>query len=424
MHNMLKLMVVATPLLFVGCGSNLSKPATESVKGGELLVDFSAEAMKSTLLSKGVIDESKTVYGYKAYKIPYTTTDEEGNEVKASGLFVIPTGLPSVVTTTLGLSMVSDDHGTIFANAEAPSVIAKSSGGPDGSAIILTSLGGFATLQPDYIGFGDSHSHYHPFVLKDSLANSTVDFIKQVKTFAGDNNITLNNQLFLTGYSEGGYAAMATLKKIEEEQTGLSVTMAAPMAGPYALKLMADGVLSQPKLTVPSFMANVGYAYAKANSQPVDSTINEPYASKLPTLFNGDLERTKIDPQLTHDTTGATGLFAPAFVNDYFTNDSNWFKVATTNNNLHTWAPQTPVRLVHCEGDNVIPYAISQLTEGTMKKLGASSVAIVPVEKTLVATNPAKYPADLKLAHAECGSPAYSITTAMFAAVRKQTIGY
>ena len=184
--------------------------------------------------------------------------------------------------------------------------------------LILTSLGGFATLQPDYIGFGDSKEHYHPFVLKDSLANATVDFIKQVKVFAKENNITLNNQLFLTGYSEGGYASMATLKKIEEEGlTNLKVTMSAPMAGPYALKTMADGVFSQPKLGVPSFMANVGYAYAKANNQEVTSIINEPYASKLPTLFNGDLDRTKIDPQLTQDTTGATGLFAQNLVTDY-----------------------------------------------------------------------------------------------------------
>ncbi len=424
MQNILKLVVVATPLLFIGCGSDLSAPTSESVKGGELLVDFSDDAMKSTLLSKGVIDENQTVYGYKAYKIPYTTTDEEGNEVKASGLFVIPTGLPSIITTKLGLSMVSDDHGTIFANAEAPSVNAKNIGTPAGSSVILTSLGGFATLQPDYIGFGDSNSHYHPFILKDSLANSTVDFIKQVKKFAADNNITLNSQLFLTGYSEGGYASMATLKKIEEEDTGLSVTMAAPMAGPYALKTMADVVLSQPKLSVPSFMANVGYAYAKAYTQPVNSIINEPYASKLPTLFNGDLTRVEIDPKLTTDTTGKTGLFEPNFVNDYFANDNNWFKEAVTSNNLHTWSPKTPVRLVHCKGDNVIPYAISQLTEGTMKSLGASDVEIIPVEQTLIAINPSKYPADLNLTHGDCGSPAYSITTAMFAEVRKKTIGY
>lgn len=313
--------------------------------------------------------------------------------------------------------MVADDHGTIFANAEAPSVIADSSGAPDGSAIILTSIGGFATLQPDYIGFGDSSEHYHPFVLKDSLANATVDFIKQVKVFASDNNITLNNQLFLTGYSEGGYASMATLKKIEEEQlTDLTVSLAAPMAGPYALKLMADGTLSQPALSVPSFMANIGYAYAKANNEELNSVINEPFASKLPTLLNGDLDRSKIDPELTTVTTGANGLFVQSFVTNYFTDDTHWFKEAAIKNNLHTWAPTTAVRLVHCEGDDVIPYAISQLTEGTMQALGAADVQLVPVETALGL--------DTKLGHATCGSAAYGVATTIFATVRKQTIGY
>ncbi|CAA6819757.1 MAG: Lysophospholipase (EC [uncultured Sulfurovum sp.] len=403
--------------LMVGCGDGLHQPSNEEVKGGELVVNFSAVAMKKSLVEKGVVDINTTVYGYKAYKVPYTTTDEEGNEVKASGLFVIPPVLHGQVVPFGGLSMVSDDHGTIFANKEAPSVIADANGAPDGSAILLTSLGGFATLQPDYIGFGDSKEHYHPFVLKDSLANATVDFIKQVKVFAGDNNITLNNQLFLTGYSEGGYAAMATLKKIEEEAlSDLSVSMAAPMAGPYALKAMADGVLSQAKIGVPSFIANVGYAYAKANSQAVNAIINEPYASKLPSLFNGDLDRTQIDPELTYDTTGSTGLFLSSFVNDYFINTTNWFREAMTNNNLHTWTPVSAVKLVHCEGDDVIPYAISQLTEGTMTAMGASSVSLIPVEKTLGL--------DINMTHGACATPAYQVTTGIFAQVRKATKGY
>jgi hypothetical protein len=417
MRQITKSILVVTALLFIGCGDSLSKPTIEAVNGGELFVNFPGTAIKSSLVEKGLIDENRTVYGYKAYKIPYVTTDEEGNEVKASGLFVIPTGLPAIVHTTLGLSMVSDDHGTIFANREAPSVLADSTGAPEGSAILLTALGGFATLQPDYIGFGDSNDHYHPFVLKDSLANSTVDFIKQVKVFSKDNNITLNNQLFLTGYSEGGYASMATLKKIEEEQlTDLKVTMAAPMAGPYALKMMADGVFSQPKLGVPSFMANVGYSYAKANAQEVNSVINEPYASKLPTLFNGDLERIKIDPHLTIQTTGEKGLFSQSFITDYFSKDGNWFKEAVLKNSLHAWTPTTSVRLVHCEGDDVIPYAISQLTEATMKAMGATDVAIVPVEKSLGMNT--------KVGHGSCGSLAYTVATGIFAKVRKQTIGY
>ena len=417
MRQTFKTILLVTPLLFLGCGDGLDAPKNENFKGGELLVNFTGAAIKPGLVKAGAVEANGTVYGYKAFKIPYTTTDDEGNEVKVSGLFVIPTGLPDIVTTALGLSMVADDHGTIFANAEAPTVIAKSSGAPDGSAILLTSLGGFATLQPDYIGFGDSNEHYHPFVLKDSLANATVDFIKQVKIFATDNDIKLNNQLFLTGYSEGGYASMATLKKIEEEQlTDLSVTMAAPMAGPYALKLMADGVLSQPTIAVPSFMANLGYAYAKANNQEVNVVINETYASKLPTLFNGDLDRTKIDPALTTETTGENGLFVQSFVSKYFAEDDHWFKEAVTKNNLHDWAPTTPLRLVHCEGDDVIPYAISALTEGTMQAMGAADVQLVPVEATLGLNT--------KLGHAICGSPAYGVATKIFATVRKQTIGY
>lgn len=418
MKRIIKTVAIVVPFLgLVGCGDGLHQPTNDVVKGGELVVNFSAAAMKSTLISAGAVDANTTVYGYKAYKVPYTTTDEEGNEVEASGLFVIPPVLHNTVAPLGGLSMVSDDHGTIFANSEAPSVIGDSSGAPDGSAIILTSLGGFATLQADYIGFGDSNDHYHPFVLKDSLANATVDFIKQVKVFASDNNITLNNQLFLTGYSEGGYAAMATLKKIEEEAlSDVAVTLAAPMAGPYALKLMADGVLSQPTLGVPSFMANVGYAYAKAYDKETNSIINEPYASKLSTLFNGDLNRSQIDPELTYDTTGETGLFTSSFVADYFSNDSNWFKMGTTENNLHTWAPTTPVRLVHCQGDDVIPYAISQLTEGTMNAMGATSVAIVPVEASLGL--------DYNLSHINCGALAYKVTTGIFAQTRKATKGY
>jgi hypothetical protein len=418
MKTIIKTVVIIAPLLvLVGCGG-LDAPANEEVKGGELVVNFPASVMKKTLLEKGVISEEQAVFGYKAYKVPYMTRDEEGNEIQVSGLFVIPPVLHHKVLPLGGLSMVADDHGTIFANREAPSVVGDTNGAPDGSAIILTSLGGFATLQPDYIGFGDSNDHYHPFVLKDSLANATIDFIKQVKIFASENNITLNNQLFLTGYSEGGYASMATLKKIEEEQlSDLNVTLTAPMAGPYALKMMADSILSQPQLGVPSFIANVGYAYARANNEELNSIINEPYASQLPTLFDGSKARPEIDPLLTTKTTGADGLFTQSLVNDYFNlKASNWFRDALSENSLHAWVPESPIKLVHCQGDDVIPYVISELTAGTMSQLGANDVSLVPVEAILGL--------DYNVTHADCASLAYTVTTGIFAQIRKATKKY
>ncbi|NEW61742.1 hypothetical protein GSY74_10630 [Sulfurovum sp. bin170] len=413
MKNIIQTVALITPLLFIGCGDGLDNPE-ESVKGGELVVDFSAVQMKKSLMAKGAVTDSTTVFGYKAYKVPYTTTDEEGVEVEASGLFVIPTGMPPAVGQ-IGLSMVSDDHGTIFANLDAPTTGAVTYGTPIGSSILLTSIGGFATLQPDYIGFGDSNDHYHPFILKKSLASASIDFIKAVKTFATDNSIKLNEQLFLTGYSEGGYAAMATLQKIEAEGE-LTVTMAAPMAGPYDLNVTAFGVLSQPTLSVPSFMANIGYAYGEAYGKELSTIINEPYASKLPTLFDGSIARDLIDPELTTKTAGDDGLFTATFAGNFFASSEHWFREAVVENSVHAWVPKTSVRLVHCKSDDVIPYGIAQITEGTMKAMGAEDVALIPVEATLGLPE--------TIGHSECGTPAYQLTTKMFADVRKATIGY
>jgi len=431
-YQMSKAVLLASTLWFVGCGSDLDAPSTESVNGGEVVVDMDSATMREILLSKhtpGVTADSP-VYGYKAYKIPYETTDEEGNTVKVSGLMVVPTEVPDAVKA-LGFSVVSDSHGTIFANYEAPTVAASMTNLPDGAPVIFSSLGAFVTLQADYIGYGDSIGHYHPFILKNSLANATVDFIKAAEAFAAVNDIPLNGQLFVTGYSEGGYAAMAAMQKLEAE--GKPVSMAAPMAGPYILEDMmpgADGnltrvgmapaVLSSESIGVPSFMALVGYAYANAYDHNVTEMINEPYASKLPTLFDGSKTRAEIDPELTHQTTGDGGLFNADFVGEYLL-AGNWFTEAMKENNVHKWAPQTPMKLIHCAGDDVIPIDFSYGAEGMMNYLGAASVEVVPVEASLQAAGKGD---GTPMGHAECALPAYGIAAHIFADVRKATIGY
>ncbi len=416
MKNIVKGVLTLSVLFFVGCGSDLQQPDNEFVIGGEVVVDLDAATMRQSLIDSGLIpaDYDKPVFGYKAYKIPYTTTDEQGEAVEVSGLVVIPTGISEDMKQA-GLSVVCDDHDTRFGDFEMPTVFAEQNNAPDGSPVIFSSLMGFTTFQPDYIGYGDSLDHYHPFLLKGSLANATVDFIDAARKFARQNNIPLNEQLFLTGYSEGGYAALGTLQKIETEGL-MPVTMAVPMSGPYDLKLIGMDVLSQPELSVPSFMAYTAYAYALTYDEPIDSMVNEPYASKLDELFDGSRARPQIDPELTTETTGPDGLFDPLFVDDFFNNPANWFKVALAENEVYKWAPQTPVTLVHCEGDDVIPYGLSELAEGTMQYLGAASVSLVSVEQALGLPEP--------VGHSACGPYAYQVAAGIFAQARQATIGY
>jgi len=415
--------------IVVGCGGNdPGELKVETVKEGKLIADFPANFLKEELLKKGLITKDSKVFGYKAYKIPYTTTDEEGKKVKASGVMVVPTNYNTDNNTSkaydliskIGFAMVLDCHGTIFSNNEAPSVEIENSAMPKGSSVIFSALSGFITLQPDYIGFGASKNHYHPYLLKKSSAQSTIDFLKAALSFAQINNINIiaSKDLYLTGYSQGGFVALATLKKIEETNE-FNIKLTIPMAGPYFLDPIAQSVLNSQEIAVPSFMAATAYAYSKAYNKDVGTLIQEPYASKLPTLFSGKYTRVQIDKELTTKVSGEKGLFTQDIVSNY---EGSWFQEALKQNSVVNFSPQTPVKLLQCKGDTIIPYAISQNAYNVFTNmLGSSSVELMSPVEVILTNDPNT---DLRYNHSECGAYAYSIAAKIFANVRKQTIGY
>ena len=415
MNSIVKIFLLGSSLFFGGC-FEVDTPDKIVAVGGHIVVDLDAATVKQSLLDDNVpgVTKETTIYGYKAYKIPYLTTNEEGEQVSASGLMVVPTGMPALVYQ-IGLSLVSDSHATILSDDAAPTVLAQRGTDPRNSAIIFSSIAGFVTLQADYIGFGDSRSSYHPFILKRSSVNANIDFIAAAKDFAKENNIKLNGQLFLTGYSEGGYTALATLQAIEEAQT-ISVAMTAPMAGPYELYPLAKDILGKPELSAPSFITNLAYSYALAYNQSLSSIIQEPYRSQLFDLLGGEYDLLEVNSELTSTTTGEGGLFQPLFVSSVLNNNNFWFSKALVENSVDNWAPKTPVRLLHCQGDTFIPYQISVDTESKMNKNGAKDVQIMPVEPLLGLTQ--------KLGHSACGLLAYGLTAEMFAKIRKNTMKY
>jgi hypothetical protein len=413
--------------LLSGCGGGGEPLETATAQGGKVLVDFPADALRQSLMAKQTpgVDQNSTLFWYRAYRIDYETVDEEGLPVKASGLMVVPTDAGTrdedaaklSFMKSRGFSLVSDSHGTIFADKEAPTAVAEATMQPSGSPVILTAMSGFVTLQADYIGFGSSAGHYHPYLLKHSSAAATVDFIRAARDFAQKNGIPLNGQLYVTGYSEGGYVAMAALQELEDE--GEPVVYAAPMAGPYMLDQMGKGVLASDILPVPSFMADTAYAYALTYHRPVGELVKEPYASKLPGLFDGRYARPEIDGQLTQVT---RDLFTDEAITQVLDgNSSYWFYGALQLNSTAYWAPRTSVRLVHCLGDDVVPYRISSATADVMSNtFHAGDVSVVPVEVAITG-DPGT---SLRYGHAECAPYAYGVVAKMFSQVRRATVGY
>jgi len=427
------LVVIVMFFSLFGCGgSNLSKyneqldkNKTQLVKDGKLIANYSAKSVKKYLLNKHQIQPDKNIWGFKAYKIPYKTTDDLGNEVNATGLMVVPTDYLAdknssnalKVIKKTGFAIVLDAHGTIFSNSQAPTVSIANSKSPKGSAVIYSSLYGFITLQPDYIGYGDYTKHPHPYLLKKSSANDMIDFLKAALKFAKENNIPIvvTKDIYLSGYSQGGYVAMATLKRLEDE--GYNVKMATPMAGPYFLDAIASYVVLQNNIKYPSFITAVALSYSQVYNIPINTLIQEPYASKLNKLFDKKHTSDQIDKELTTKIKGKNGLFTDYIVNNLlFTN----FYAKLHENGVIDFAPTTPVRMIHCLGDDDIPYAISQSAVINLELLGAQDVKLIPVEVALTNDPNTK----LRYKHAQCAPYAYKISAKLFSDFRKATLGY
>jgi len=65
--------------------------------------------------------------------------------------------------------------------------------------------------MPDYIGLGKGDK-FHLYQNSESEATASIDMLLAIQELNIEFGIKTNKQLFLTGYSQGGHACMATHK--------------------------------------------------------------------------------------------------------------------------------------------------------------------------------------------------------------------
>ena len=108
-----------------------------------------------------------------------------------------------------------------------------------------------------------------------------------------------NGQLFITGYSQGGYVAMATHRAMQD--AGMKVTAAAPMSGPYSLAAFVDAVFYgdvNGGATVSSTLLLTAYqkAYQNIYTNPVDVFADQ-YATGIDSLLPSTTPRSQLYAQ-------------------------------------------------------------------------------------------------------------------------------
>ncbi|MFY0600641.1 MAG: alpha/beta hydrolase [Cyclobacteriaceae bacterium] len=302
-------------------------------------------------------------YNVSFYKAEYLTI-YKGENITVSSLVVLPDNFEG------NLSTVSFQHGTIASNSEAPSQLKSD----DNLLSVYASLASIGTMVvvPDFIGFGSSVDIMHPYYAVDLTATSIFDNIYAARTLAEEKGFALSPKLYLAGYSQGGHATMSAHKYYEENEVDFFELQASfPAAGGYDVVAFKDYFLSLETFHQPFFLAYVAQSYNESFdlNEPLDKYFNEPYASRIPDLFDGSLSGGQVNQQLTDVI---SDYLTEGFIinNDDETFDT--FNQALENNSLVNWIPQIPIHMYHGDADITVPYQNSIISYDRLIENGAS----------------------------------------------------
>ncbi len=172
------------------------------------------------------------------YDIKYETVGGAGEPATASAALLVPTGFGANCTGARPLVLYA--HGT---TTDLKFNMANMQNAETLSLAALFAAKGYIVVAPSYAGYDTSTLGYHPYLIADQESKDMIDALAAARTalpLASGLLTKDSGELFITGYSEGGYVAMATQRAMEA--AGIAVTAAAPMSGPYALAAFVDAV--------------------------------------------------------------------------------------------------------------------------------------------------------------------------------------
>ncbi len=323
------------------------------------------------------IDIPSPIYPISIYDIKYESHRSDGTIDTLSGLLSIPQA------PIKAFPILSYQHGTILLDADAPSITGMTF---DNIEVVLIGListpSGFITIFPDYEGIGDPEK-YHPYIIADSYTRSVVNMVRAVKQLSyelqDDDNFQYNDQLFLLGYSEGGYATLAAQRGIQFNYSNeMSVTASFPMAGPYDLSgTMVDYFLSIPSYPSPYYVPYVLTSHLW-NYEGLDvdfSEYFEPFwADTLPSLFDGTHSGSEVNDLMPDNP---LDILLADVLQEFIDNEEHFFRQTLFENTLLDWIPESPTYFYHGIGDDIIPYENAQIAYDTFIENGASNINLV-----------------------------------------------
>jgi predicted esterase len=299
------------------------------------------------VLPKAAVDASGQQRGWAAlsgparcdvtlHAIVHPTVGPSGEPTDASGTVLVPSGSDCPGPFPL----LSYSRGT---DRDRTRTLATVDDRETQAIVGFFAARGYVVVASDYLGYAQSTFPYHPYLHAESVARTNLDALRASRTLLARLGVADSGKLFLTGYSQGGHAALATQRAIERDRpAGFEVTATGAMSGPYDLV----GTVEDLSAFVPLLLADLG-----------DGSLAQAVELRIGNLIGTSAAELLRERERLREVLRANGVIG--------------------------WRPAAPVLLCGGARDPIVPFANSRRAAEDFAARGAT-VSLVDVEAEAV----------------------------------------
>ena len=362
--------------------------------------------------------------GIQYYRVLYTMPNLAGEPDTVSGLFV----RPSTVLAGQSFPRLVWQHGTTQTKNDVPSntVIDQQAvqNGALPDASLLFGAVGYAAVAPDFLNMGQDQEGFHPYVHAETEALAAIYMLQALES-APEYTDVVGDELYITGYSQGGHASMALHEVIVEDfDDEFDVTAGAHLSGPYSISdvMTNDVILKDSTFVYFGFLPYTVLSYQAVYpeiEQDLSRIFRAPYVDTIRAFRDGYADA---EVSLGDLTFGLLGIYqavegdqtffprrmlTPEFEAELRDPNSTISRVLR-DNDTYDFVNPDPTRLFYCMADDQVSFRNSIVAEDTLQQLGATDTEAINLVDTAN--------------HTECIIPALLATLDFFEAVQ-QTLG-
>ncbi len=204
--------------------------------------------------------------GVSIYHYEYYSVDGQGKPVTASAALMLPSGAGANCSGARPLLEYA--HGTNLDQTYDIAALNDPTNPAYAEGLLVAAMyaaDGYVVIAPNYVGYDTSDASYHPYLIAAAQSQDMIDALAAGKQVLSQVSTTVssNGKFFLTGYSQGGYVALATEQAMQK--AGMTVTAASPGSGPYSLAALVDYIfMGHPDLGAPQLGSLLVQAYQDA----------------------------------------------------------------------------------------------------------------------------------------------------------------